>query len=58
MIFTSDGEEYCSLVRNEFGTDVKLIHRQVTAGDKVKVVDEVERLLKSESHLFHSDFLE
>ena len=57
VIFTSDSEEYCSLVRNEFGTDVKLIHRpEVTAGDKVKVVDEVERLLKSESHLFHSDF--
>lgn len=57
VIFTSDSEEYCNIVRNEFGTDVKLIHRpEVTAGDKVKVVDEIERLLKSESHLFHSEF--
>jgi CMP-N-acetylneuraminic acid synthetase len=57
VIFTSDSSEYCERVLEEYGSKVQIIKRpKETAGDKVKVVDEIERLLLDRPELFQSDW--
>lgn len=48
VMFTTDSENYADLVRSEFGEQVEVQLRPPGfAGDKVKVIDEVLRLVQS-----------
>ena len=55
VIFTSDSNSYCDMVKNHFLEKVTVLVRPIeTAGNKIKVVDEVERILINHKDLFET----
>ena len=57
IIFTSDSQDYCEKVREEFGNKVTIeLRPPETATNTTKVVDEIERLLKKKPVYFDSEW--
>jgi CMP-N,N'-diacetyllegionaminic acid synthase len=55
VIFTSDSEDYCQLVENEYGQKITtLLRPKETATNTTKVVEELRRIINNHPSLFSS----